>query len=52
MIEQEIKEISQMKDGYGVYIYEDGSRYEGEWKNGKKDGLGICYWNNGDKYEG
>ena len=32
--------------------YPDGSRYEGEIKNGKKEGKGILYYNNGDKYDG
>jgi hypothetical protein len=51
MIEEEIVETSHMKDGYGVYTYEDGT-YEGEWKDGKKNGQGIFYWPNGEKYVG
>ena len=32
--------------------YDNGDKYDGEWKNGKKEGKGIFYYNNGDKYEG
>ena len=32
--------------------WNDGDRYEGEWRNGKKEGKGIYYYNNGDRYEG
>jgi hypothetical protein len=39
-------------NGYHVKIFEDGSKYEGEWENGKKHGNGVFYWSNGNKYEG
>lgn len=29
-----------MANGKGKYIYEDGSRYEGEWIDNKLNGLG------------
>ena len=32
--------------------YNDGSRYEGDWKNDKKQGKGIIFYNNGSRYEG
>ena len=32
--------------------WNDGDRYEGEWRNGKYEGKGIYYWNDGDRYEG
>ena len=32
--------------------WNDGTRYEGEWKNDEKEGKGIKYYNNGDRYEG
>ncbi|EMN89504.1 MORN repeat-containing protein [Leptospira weilii] len=28
-------------EGGGIYIYEDGSKYIGEWKSGKRNGTGI-----------
>ena len=30
--------------GDGHYIYEDGSEYKGNFKNGKFDGIGIYHW--------
>jgi len=32
--------------------YNNGDRYDGDWKNGKKEGKGIYYYNNGNRYEG
>ena len=31
--------------GQGIYIFSDGTEYDGEWKDGKKHGQGIliCY---------
>ena len=40
------------KDGHGVFIYESGDRYEGEWKFNKKNGYGKYYFSNGDIYDG
>lgn len=40
------------EDGYGVYIYNSGMKYEGEWKNGKKYGKGTLTYPDGTKYEG
>ena len=37
---------------YGIYVYPEGNRYEGYWKNGKRHGNGIYTWINGDKYNG
>ena len=28
-------------EGEGIYIYDDGSKYIGEWKDGKRHGEGI-----------
>ena len=36
----------------GTYIYEDGSKYEGTFKDGKIDGNGIFSYNDGDTYDG
>ena len=38
--------------GYGIYIYADGVRYDGMYNNDKKDGFGIYYWTDGRRYEG
>ena len=32
--------------------WNNGERYEGEWKNDLKDGKGIHYFPNGERYEG
>ena len=39
-------------NGKGIYFSADGSRYEGEWKEGKGHGRGIYYWLNKDWMEG
>ncbi len=36
----------------GIFFYNNGERYEGEYKNGAADGRGIYYYLNGDKYDG
>ena len=37
---------------FGTYIWADGDKYIGEFKNGKKDGQGTYTWTNGNKYVG
>jgi hypothetical protein len=37
-------------NGYGVCIYSDGSKYEGNWKKGAFDGSGKYYYPNGNIY--
>ncbi len=36
-------------NGHGVFFYKDGSKYEGEWKDGLKHGKGIDFYSNGKK---
>jgi hypothetical protein len=38
--------------GYGIYIYADGVRYDGQYLNDKKQGYGVYYWTDGRKYDG
>jgi hypothetical protein len=38
--------------GSGIYSWEDGRRYEGEYQNDLKDGFGVYTWKDGKKYEG
>lgn len=40
------------KDGYGVMIWPNGDRYEGEWKNDMQNGNGSFVYADGEKYEG
>ena len=39
-------------NGIGTYAYADGSRYEGNFMNGKNNGYGSWFFTNGDKYVG
>jgi hypothetical protein len=39
-------------EGRGKETWEDGRRYDGDFKNGKKDGEGVFEWPNGTKYIG
>ena len=35
-------------EGEGVYIYPDGSKYEGSWEKNKRNGLGKQFDNQGN----
>jgi len=39
-------------NGPGTYIWPNGNKYMGEWKNGKPNGKGIFIWPEGDTYVG
>lgn len=39
-------------NGFGTYVWNDGSRYEGNFKNGERNGEGIYYYPKGAKYIG
>lgn len=39
-------------EGHGVALFSDGSRYEGQFSNGRINGLGALYFANGDVYSG
>lgn len=39
-------------EGYGTYVYSDGTSYNGEWKDNKHHGKGILSFANGTHYEG
>ena len=41
-----------MRDGKGIFYYNDGARYEGDYKNDKREGKGIMYYNTGNIYQG
>lgn len=42
----------ERKDGYGTEEWEDGSKYQGFWENGKKNGKGLFFWSDGTSYCG
>ncbi len=39
-------------NGYGIYTWDSGERYEGYWQNGKRNGQGTNYFSNGAEYSG
>ena len=39
-------------DGTGTFIWSNGDKYEGDWKNGKKHGQGTIFYQDGSKLEG
>jgi len=39
-------------NGSGIYIFDSGMKYEGEWKNGKRDGQGTLTSPDGSVYKG
>lgn len=43
---------TNQRDGMGVQIWADGSKYEGFWRNGKANGRGRLIHADGDVYEG
>ncbi len=40
------------KNGYQVFIYDDGTKYEGEWKDDQRNGQGKLTWTDGTVYSG
>ena len=36
----------------GIYLFANGDKYDGYWKEGKKEGKGNHHYKNGDKFEG
>ena len=41
-----------MKHGKGAYIWNDGSKYNGEWFENKINGRGVYEWPDGRRYDG
>jgi hypothetical protein len=41
-----------IRKGYGIYHYENGDVYEGEWDNNDKSGLGEYIYSDGSVYRG
>jgi hypothetical protein len=42
-----------LKHGFGKFYYQDGGRYEGEWREGRMSGTGKLYYqSNRLAYEG
>ena len=49
-----MSEISSFSDFdfLGIYEWNDGRRYDGDWKNNQMHGKGVFTWDNGKRYEG
>jgi hypothetical protein len=39
-------------EGYGIYKWQDGRSYQGQYKDDKKHGFGIYIWADNRKYAG
>jgi hypothetical protein len=39
-------------EGFGIYVWATGTRYEGNFGNGRRNGEGIYYYHGGSKYIG
>ncbi len=48
-----IGQVSEGKaSGFGIALFDTGSRYEGEWKDNLRHGEGAFYWPDGECYQG
>jgi len=44
--------VNGLREGKGIYYYNNGDRYEGDFKNDKYEGKGIYYSHNGNREMG
>lgn len=44
--------LNGKEHGHGIYKYDNGDIYEGEWKDNMRNGHGIYVFTEGDIYEG
>jgi hypothetical protein len=49
---QMLKDSQNIKQGYGIMRWPDGTVYEGLWENNLYNGRGKLYHASGDLYEG
>ncbi len=40
------------RHGYGIYYWNNGDKFTGNWVNAKRTGLGVYYWKDGNYIEG
>ena len=43
--------MKDKRNGYGIYIWPEIGKYEGNFKANQKHGYGVFTMNNGDKFE-
>ena len=48
----EFKPGTDVKQGYGTYMYPEGDMYQGHWKDNKTNGWGRLIHFDGEVYEG
>jgi hypothetical protein len=36
----------------GVFIFNNGRKYDGQWVNSRAEGRGVCIYEDGSKYDG
>ena len=41
-----------VRDGNGIYYYQNGEKYEGKFRNGIREGKGVFFWKDGKRWEG
>ena len=51
-IAQQLREETSKPSSFGIHIYRNGDRYEGDLVEGKKNGKGTYFYKNGDRYVG
>ena len=39
-------------NGSGTFVYSNGDKYHGKWKEGQMNGMGKYEYSNGDRYDG
>lgn len=44
--------MNEKREGFGVYKFVNGNKYEGQWHNHMKHGDGKFYYQNGELYIG
>lgn len=48
----QVDPVMEGEDVERTVLFDDGSSYSGEWKDGKIEGRGVFMWVNGDRFEG
>lgn len=47
-----MKNRGHILDGYGTYVFDNGNKYQGYWKDWLFDGKGTFTWKDGGSYDG
>lgn len=52
VVDDDTGEKTEVKHGKGCQVWADGSKYEGDWRDGLAEGVGTLYRANGDVHKG